>query len=47
MGLTHCPICVGLALLSASRFMAHLLMASQLMPPRQGAVVSRQRVIQA
>ncbi|WP_232200126.1 hypothetical protein [Synechococcus sp. CC9616] len=47
MGLTHCPICVGLALLSASRFMAHLLMASQLMPPRQEGMVSQQNVIQA
>lgn len=45
MGLTHCPICLGLALLSAGRFMAHLLMASQLMP-RAGEVVSRGEVIQ-
>ena len=45
MGLTHCPICLGLALLSASRFMAHLLMASQLMT-RAGEVVSRGEVIQ-
>jgi len=47
MGLTHCPICVGLALLSASRFMAHLLMASQLMPAREEGMVSRQNVIRA
>ena len=46
MGLTHCPICLGLALLSASRFMAHLLMASQLMP-HPGDVVSQGKVIQA
>ena len=45
MGLTHCPICLGLALLSAGRFMAHLLMASQLMPCA-GEVVSRGEVIQ-
>ena len=30
MGITHCPICVGLALLSAVRFMAHAVMAYQL-----------------
>ena len=38
MGLTHCPLCIGLALLSAGRFMAHLVMASQLMPPAQNAI---------
>tara|TARA_B100000073_G_scaffold123129_1_gene100450 strand:+ start:1979 stop:2146 length:168 start_codon:yes stop_codon:yes gene_type:complete len=30
MGITHCPICVGLAVLSAVRFMAHAVMAYQL-----------------
>ncbi|MAR05513.1 MAG: hypothetical protein CL862_00180 [Cyanobium sp. NAT70] len=30
MGLTHCPICIGLALLSAVRFMAHVVLALQL-----------------
>jgi len=30
MGLTHCPLCIGLALLCAVRFMAHGLMAFQL-----------------
>ena len=30
MGITHCPICIGLAVLSACRFMAHCLMAFQL-----------------
>lgn len=30
MGITHCPICIGLALLSAVRFMAHAVMAYQL-----------------
>ena len=30
MGLTHCPLCIGLALLCAVRFMAHALMAFQL-----------------
>ena len=30
MGITHCPICVGLALLSAVRFMAHAVMVYQL-----------------
>ncbi|MGE4580928.1 MAG: hypothetical protein AAEC03_01095 [Synechococcus sp.] len=30
MGLTHCPICIGLAVLSAIRFSAHAVMAYQL-----------------
>lgn len=30
MGITHCPICVGLAVLSAVRFMAHAVMVYQL-----------------
>ena len=30
MGITHCPLCIGLAVLSAVRFMAHLTMAIQL-----------------
>mgnify|MGYP004347561279 CR=1 FL=1 len=30
MGITHCPLCIGLAVLSAVRFMAHLTMAFQL-----------------
>ena len=28
--LTHCPLCIGLAVLSAVRFMAHCVMAIQL-----------------
>ncbi|WP_170953865.1 hypothetical protein [Synechococcus sp. UW105] len=34
MGITHCPLCIGLALLSAFRFMAHVVMLIQL--ERQG-----------
>lgn len=30
MGLLHCPICIGLAVLSAIRFSAHAVMAYQL-----------------
>ncbi len=30
MGITHCPLCIGLAVLSAVRFMAHLIMVVQL-----------------
>ena len=30
MGLTHCPLCIGLAILSALRFSAHVVMAFQL-----------------
>ena len=30
MGLTHCPLCIGLAILSALRFSAHAVMAFQL-----------------
>ncbi|WP_413429668.1 hypothetical protein [Synechococcus sp. Cu2B8-bc1011] len=30
MTLTHCPLCIGLALLSAIRFTAHLVMIAQL-----------------
>ena len=30
MGITHCPICIGLAVLSSVRFMAHLMMFIQL-----------------
>ena len=45
MGLTHCPICVGLAVLSASRFMAHVLMASQLIRPRPAEMVNHQNVV--
>ena len=30
MGLTHCPLCVGLAVLSAVRFLAHGLMVYHL-----------------
>ena len=29
MGLTHCPLCIGLALLCAVRFTVHSLMAFQ------------------
>ena len=28
--LTHCPLCIGLAVLSAVRFLAHCVMAVQL-----------------
>lgn len=31
MGLLHCPLCMGLAVLSALRFSAHAVMAFQLM----------------
>ncbi|QNI48038.1 putative conserved secreted protein [Synechococcus sp. A15-60] len=30
MGLLHCPLCMGLAVLSAVRFMAHVVLALQL-----------------
>jgi|TARA_B100001109_G_scaffold240336_1_gene223555 hypothetical protein len=30
MGITHCPICIGLAVLSAIRFSAHAVLAYQL-----------------
>ena len=30
MGILHCPLCVGLALLSALRFLAHAVMLVQL-----------------
>ncbi len=30
MGLFHCPLCIGLAVLSALRFSAHAVMAFQL-----------------
>lgn len=30
MGLTHCPLCIGVAVLSAVRFMAHATMLIQL-----------------
>ena len=30
MGLLHCPLCIGLAVLSALRFSAHAVMAFQL-----------------
>ena len=36
MGITHCPICIGLAVLSATRFMAHCVMAFQLERGRAG-----------
>ena len=36
MGITHCPICIGLAVLSATRFMAHCAMAFQLKRARAG-----------
>ena len=38
MGITHCPLCIGLAVLSAIRFMAHLTIAVQL--ARQRASLS-------
>ncbi len=38
MGITHCPLCIGLAVLSAIRFMAHLTIAVQL--ERQRASLS-------
>ena len=40
MSLTHCPLCVGLAVLSAVRFMAHAVMLWQWLAPRQRAQVS-------
>ena len=30
MGITHCPLCIGVAVLSAVRFMAHATMLIQL-----------------
>ena len=30
MGLTHCPLCIGLAILSAVRFLAHCVLAVQI-----------------
>ena len=30
MGLLHCPLCMSLAVLSAVRFMAHVVLALQL-----------------
>lgn len=30
MGITHCPLCIGLAVLSAVRFMANAVMVLQL-----------------
>ena len=38
MGITHCPLCIGLAVLSAIRFMAYLTIAVQL--ERQRASLS-------
>ena len=35
MGITHCPLCIGLAVLSAVRFMANVVMVWQL--ERRGA----------
>lgn len=32
MGLSHCPLCMGLALLSAARFLAHAALLWQLRP---------------
>lgn len=32
MGLSHCPLCMGLAVLSAVRFMAHAVLLWQLRP---------------
>jgi hypothetical protein len=32
MGLTHCPLCLGLAILCLVRSSCHLLMAWQLIP---------------
>ena len=37
MGLLHCPICIGLAVLSAIRFSAHAVMAYQLERGRAAA----------
>ena len=30
MGLTHCPLCIGLAILSAVRFLANCVLAVQI-----------------
>ena len=32
MGLSHCPLCIGLALLSAVRFLGHAILVWQLRP---------------
>jgi hypothetical protein len=37
MGLTHCPLCLGLAILCLVRSSCHLLMAWQLLPAGAGA----------
>ena len=37
MGITHCPICIGLAVLSAIRFSAHAVMVYQLERGRAAA----------
>ncbi|MCP9774771.1 hypothetical protein [Cyanobium sp. WAJ14-Wanaka] len=36
MSITHCPLCVGLAVLSAVRFMAHGLMLWPLVRAQSG-----------
>ncbi|MAV11249.1 MAG: hypothetical protein CMN96_07370 [Synechococcus sp. MED850] len=41
MGLTHCPLCIGLALLSAVRFLAHGVMAAQLRAASSGTSKAR------
>jgi hypothetical protein len=37
MGLLHCPLCIGLALLSAVRFSAHAVLLWQMRGPGLGA----------
>ena len=34
MGLLHCPLCIGLAVMSALRFSAHAVLAFQLVRQR-------------
>ncbi len=37
MSITHCPLCIGLAVLSAVRFMGHAVMVWQFRPQPQPA----------
>jgi hypothetical protein len=36
MSLTHCPLCIGLAVLSVARAIAHLSLLLALLPPAPG-----------
>ena len=45
MGLLHCPLCMGLAVLSALRFSAHALLAYQLNRQRSNLTNDRNDLI--